>query len=89
MNINYEMILIGAVAIVGLSDWLKAFDGQDKLKKFYNLLPLIIAVPVAIIMTVYQKDPWYLGFMYWAVEVAVAVLAYNNIIATIKKFGTK
>lgn len=89
MEINYEALLIGAVAIVGLSDWLKAFDVKDKLKKFYNLLPLIFAVPVAVIMTVYQAEPWYLGFMYWAVEVAVSVLAYNNVIATIKKFGTK
>lgn len=86
---NYEVIIFGAIAVVGLGDWLKAFDQKDKLKKFYNLIPLILAVPVGIIITIYQQEPWYMSFLYWAVEVSVSVLAYNNIIATIKNLSKR
>lgn len=87
--IDYEVLLLGAIAIVGLSDWLKAFDKEKKFQKFYNLIPMIIAIPVAIVVTAYTKSVWYMAFLYGAVEVAISVLAYQNIIETIQKISKK
>lgn len=86
---NYQIILFGAISIVGLAEWLKAFDKEDKLKKWYNLLPLLLGIPVGVILTVYQKDPWYMGFLYWGALVSVSVLAYNTIIETINKIAKR
>lgn len=85
MDINYEMLLFGAMAVVGLAEWLKSFDTIDKLKKFYAVLPALLAIPVAVIVTVYQKDVWYLGFMNWAILVSMSVLGYTTIVESIKK----
>ena len=89
MEINYEMLLFGAMAVVGLTEWIKSFDKEDKLKKLYSFIPGILAIPVAIIITAYQADVWYLGFMSWAILVSMSVLGYTTIISSIKKLTSR
>lgn len=82
---NKELLLFGAIAIVGLAEWFKTFDGEDKLKKWYNLLPLIIALPVAVVLVLQEGLPWYTTFIYWGLEVSLSVLGYTTIIQSVKK----
>jgi len=86
---NNELLVFGAITVVGLAEWFKSFDKEDKLKKYYNLLPLILSIPVAIILTLSQDDPWYLGFLYWGVTVGFSVLGYTTVIETIQKMLKK
>ncbi len=82
---NKDTILYGSIAIVGISEWLKSFDKEQKLKRFYNFLPLILSLPVAIILVKQAELPWYMTFLYWGMELSLSVLGYSTIISSIKK----
>ena len=53
---EWSLVLPSVIAVVGLSEYLKSFDKQTKLKKFYSLLPLALSILTGIVITNMQLD---------------------------------
>lgn len=87
MEIQWSIIIFGAVANVGLIEWVKSFKGIEKLKPYFNWLPLIGAIIAGIATSTFAYDNFQIAG--WAVNtigiLAVSVLGYKSIVEFVQK----
>lgn len=83
---NWQLVLAGAISITGFIEWIKSFDKEKKLKKYYKFLPLILAIAPAVFIS-YQESSisWSYILFNWMLIFSFSVIGYDNIIDTIQK----
>ena len=84
--INFQILLLSAVSVTGISDWLKTFDKEKKLKRYYNLLPLFISILTSLGVTLYTEKVIDFGawILYFTTTLAISTLAYETIVEWVK-----
>lgn len=87
MDISWATIIFGAVANVGLIEWVKSFPKASKFKRYFNWLPLIGAVLAGLAVSTYAQGS--LDIPAWAVQtigiLSISILGYKNIIEFVQK----
>lgn len=81
LSLNFNLL----AAIIGVSEFLKSRDKNDKLKRFYPFYPILCSCIVAL--TVTEPFAWGMYFQNVLAYAGISSLAYNTIKQTI--LGTK
>ena len=83
---NWTEILFGSIILIGLIEWLKQLDKNNKWKKAYKFLPLLLSVAPAVLVGIYH-DTWNVGFiaLNWLSIFSISTLGYDNIIEVINQ----
>jgi hypothetical protein len=81
---DWELLVLASVGVVGFCEWLKSFDKKQKLAKVYGLFPLIISFAVGL---AFVPDGFVIGTYLVSsfVVLGVSVLGYEAIMKFIKK----
>ena len=84
--VNFQLLLLSAVSVTGIADWLKTFDKEKKLKKYYNLLPLVLSILTSFGVALYTEGGVNYGawIIYFTTTLAISTLAYDTIIEWVK-----
>jgi len=83
---NWEELVLGAISIIGIIEWLKNLDPEKKLKKFYKFFPLVLSlVPAVLISSLAENMTWAFIGLNALVIFSFSTLGYQTIIETIEK----
>lgn len=86
----WSEVLFGAIILIGLVEWIKKLDSNNKWKKAYKYMPLLLSVAPAVLLGIYNGT-WNLGFiaLNWLSIFSISTLGHDNIIEIIRdKFKT-
>jgi len=86
MSISWELLVFGAVVVVGLIEWIKKFSWVQKLKKFFNWFPLVGAIIAGLAVSSYLEGA--LNVASWGLYslgiLSISVLGYQNIVEYVR-----
>jgi len=82
---EWNLVLLGAVSVVGFSNWLKKFDRESKMKNYYNWLPFILSIGVSLTITNLGEFGYWMWAMNFFTIMSVSVLGYQTIIEFVEK----
>lgn len=89
MDINWNMIFAGAIIVLGLTEYIKSFDRQEKLKSIYGLFPLGISILAGLTISGLQ------GFSIWSfvfnnlLVLGFSIIGYESILKFVKSLVEK
>lgn len=87
MDISWAVIIFGAVSNVGIIEWVKKFRGVEKLKPYFNWLPLIGAIIAGLATSSFVTGG--ISLALWGVNtigiLSISVLGYQNIVEFVRK----
>lgn len=82
---DFNLIVICSVAVVGVTEWIKSLDTKQLLSNFYKFIPALLSVGVAVILVNFLSKVWYFGFIYWGCSLGIAVIGYETIVKLTKR----
>ena len=82
MDLNWNLLIGCSAGIVGFIEWIKSFDKEKKLKKLYNILPLILAIGIGVpsSMLIVKSFDVLAWIVYSFILLALSTLGYKSII---------
>ncbi len=54
MNFDWNLILASAIIVIGLTEYIKSWDKEEKVKKIYKLFPLILSFLTSFIVSLIE-----------------------------------
>ena len=83
---QWQEIIFGAISVIGIIEWLKQLDPENKLKKFYKFLPILVsAIPAVLISHSAGNFIWSSILLNLTVIFSFSTLGYQAIVETIEK----
>lgn len=84
----WTVIIFGAVANVGIIEWVKSFPGIKRFKPYFNWLPFVGAIVAGLATSSYAVESASIDLATWGIHtvgiLSISVLGYQNIIEYVR-----
>ena len=84
MQIDWMLLLGCSAGAIGLIEWAKTFDKEEKLKWLYKLMPLVTSVGIGLAVTMqnFEVGQFVVNSL---IILSFSVLGYTTIVNFVKK----